>query len=116
MYETSADTPLAPRDTAKTAMISHRRSRRSVPDRESSDGTWERAPSGEECVEVPVLRAADQRLDLGPRVNQRRAVRVRGVPHRDLPVGQLRELHAGVRRPAGAAPADGQPPVELAQF
>ena len=44
-------------------------------------------PSGEEVVEVPVLHAEDQGVDLGVGVEQYGAVGVPGVPHRNAPTG-----------------------------
>src|ERR1700733_8053681 len=126
--------PLAPSDTAKTAMISQRSSTRSRRDNSgassglvrrsgapvrndracSSDGsvaTGEAAWLRKELVEIAVLRASDECLDLGPGVDQRRAVRVRGVADGDLPVWQPGPFDAGVV----VCPA-GEPPLQVGQL
>src|SRR6185437_9581822 len=116
MSETKAETPLAPSDTAKTETISQRRSTRSRRDRSGAssgrvrrshapvrnDGSCSAAAAEgsawlrEERVEIAVLRAADQRLNLSLGVDEGRAAGVRRVAHGDLAVGQPGHLHAGV--------------------
>src|SRR5712691_333761 len=57
----------------------------------------------DQVIEVAVPRPKDEGGDLVPGVDQRRTVRVPGVPHGDLPAGHLAEFHAVPARVAAAA-------------
>src|SRR6201995_584854 len=135
MSETNAETPLAPSETAKTEKTSQRRRTRSRRDNSGASSGRVRLLSHalvrddelcssaaaerlswlrKERVEIAVLRAADQRLDLGPGVDQRRAAGVRRVADGDLPVGP--RAHLDPPPPVAARGGAGQPPLQVRQL
>src|SRR6266540_947183 len=74
-------------------------------------GRW-RLELLEQVVEIAILGTLDKRVDLGPGIDQRRAVGVSGVADSDVAAGQQRHLNAASLRVAVPALL----PPDLAQL